>query len=72
MTKEYKINLALTDSDISELKDGGIKLHFLPTDDVEYISTMCVYNIILKVTPDCMEYNLVNKCVYLSNIIELI
>ena len=36
MTKEYKINLALTDSDISELKDGGIKLHFLPTDDVEY------------------------------------
>ena len=36
MTKEYKINLALTDSDISEIKNVGMKLHFLPTDDVEY------------------------------------
>ena len=36
MTKEYKINLGLAESDFVDIKEGGIKLHFLPNDSTEY------------------------------------
>ena len=36
MTKEYKINLGLAESDFIDIREGGIKLHFLPNDFTEY------------------------------------
>ena len=36
LIKEYNINLGLTDQDIEEISDGGIKLHFLPNDETDY------------------------------------
>lgn len=64
------IDSEINEPNIVETKNDWLLL--ISTDDIEHISTMCIYNIILKVTPDCMEYDLVNKCVYLSDIIELI
>lgn len=33
---QYNINLGLTDSDFLEIKEGGIKFHFIPTEDSDY------------------------------------
>lgn len=33
---QYNINLGLTDSDFLEIKEGGIKFHFTPTEDSDY------------------------------------
>ena len=35
-TKEYNINLGLTNQEIEEIEDGRIRFHFLPTSDTDY------------------------------------
>ncbi len=34
--KEYKINIGLSEEDISEMQNGATKFHFLPTNDTDY------------------------------------
>ena len=36
METQYNINLGLTETDFLEIKDGGIKFHFLPNESTDY------------------------------------
>ena len=36
MEKQYNITIGLSESDFADIKEGGIKLHFLPNDSTEY------------------------------------
>ena len=36
MEKEYNITIGLSESDFADIKEGGIKLHFLPNESTDY------------------------------------
>ncbi len=36
MEKQYNITIGLSESDFADIKEGGIKLHFLPNDCTDY------------------------------------
>ena len=36
MEKQYNITIGLSESDFADIKEGGIKLHFLPNESTDY------------------------------------
>ena len=36
MEKQYNISIGLSESDFADIKEGGIKLHFLPNESTDY------------------------------------
>ena len=36
MNKQYSITIGLSESDFADIKEGGIKLHFLPNESTDY------------------------------------